>query len=107
MKKELVYTTGETLLLKTLIKQNQKNITIEKSNYLWEVISVFDRICTKFGTLSEVNYQIHTGKFRYIDSEYNIEMIEALFHKDLDIMPLLINNPITGTVAKFRLQIGK
>ena len=107
MKKEQIYTTGETMLLKILILKSIKNMKGNDYFYLWEVIKALNNICIKFGTLSEVNYLIHIKKINITNTEYDTKMIETLFHKDLDLMPLLLNDPIIGMIAKFRLQINK
>jgi hypothetical protein len=75
---------------------------------------VLKRISKKFHTLSEGYYWVlvkiyDKNKTEGISnsSEYDLKISSTLFCEEIDKMPLLLNDPVLGVIAKFRLQVGR
>jgi hypothetical protein len=118
---ELVYTTGETALLNRLMLASRKPPYKDPENiYLSDLTYTLKKICQGYKSLSEVYLNVITknGSPIYkgmheptienpLQKEIHKSVIKTLFYEKLDKMPLLINIPVLGVIAYFRLQLGK
>jgi hypothetical protein len=102
--KEIVYTTGQVTLLHRMLRDQIRNsVHSEEVDVLQALLDVTRYISKKFKTMSEVYFDIR-AKNTILPS--CIELKRVLFHEDIGKMPLLLNEPVSGVIARFRLQIG-
>ena len=109
--KEIIYTNGEVRLLISVLEVAQKGLYGSHSNSnsiaLSDLIHVLYTIKNKYQTLSEVNLAITQERMKHIDGDVYVRIVNVLFYEEFYKLPLLINDPVLGCFAQFRLQLGK
>lgn len=109
--KEIIYTNGEVRLLINVLEAAQKGVQSSYTNRdsiaLSDLIHVLYTIKSKYQTLSEVNLAVTQGKMKHIDGDVYVRVMKVLFYEEFYKLPLLINDPVLGCFAQFRLQLGK
>jgi hypothetical protein len=112
--KEIIYTNGEVRLLIQKVEESHKenyNSTTDNRRSSGTALSDLShsliRIKKKYQTLSEVNLSVTQGILKNIDGDSYDRIVRTLFHEDQYKLPLLINDPLLGCLAQFRLQLGR
>jgi hypothetical protein len=116
---EIFYTAGETNLLYKMLSDHVKGKKYnDKLEYLqFRLLKIVKMIVLRYKSLSEVYYlSFFMNKNVFVDKDHHKVTLDSdshkytmhlLFHENLDKIPLLLNDPILGILAKFRLNVGK
>lgn len=122
MSEERIYSRGEVshLLKDTITHLRDMEFGIER-DAVNDLMGALSTVARKYQTMSEVYIRVLLDKRRkrsYIEDtksesykeehEKNLnEILRVLFLEDLGKMPLLMNNPMVGHIAKYRLRVGR
>ena len=106
-KNEIIYTNYETSILLDMIRDSVPKIE-PHSLYtcMYNLRSILNIIKINYRTLSEGYFKTIMKKHDYKLEETD-KIINILFHEDQYKLPLLINDPLVGPIAIFRLKLGK
>lgn len=107
-KNEIIYTNYETSILLGMIRKALVNVE-PHSLYrcMGNLLTVLGIIVRNYRTLSEGYFTTIIKKHRSNLGENTEKIINVLFHEDKYKLPLLINDPLIGPIAIFRLKLGK
>jgi len=86
------------------LRKNRQAIYVDTESllgYLIERIKAGDN----YGNTSETSHKKLLGS--WIHNRYHSDYYKVLFERPLEDMPLLINEPDIGSIARWRLEIGK
>jgi hypothetical protein len=106
--KDIIYTNYETSILLGMIRKAVVNVEPHSLyNCMDNLRSVLGYIANNYKTLSEGYFTTIIKKHECNLGENTDKIIDILFHKDKYKLPLLINDPLVGPIAIFRLKLGK
>jgi hypothetical protein len=108
---QIIYTLQDFKLLvvrmseeHTKLKKHRQAIYVDTESllgYLTERIAAGE----SYGNTAETAHKKRLGA--WIRSRYHSDYYKVLFERPLEDMPLLINEPDIGSIARWRLEIGK
>ena len=120
MTEEIIYSRGEVsqLLKATITHLRDMDFSTDR-NAVTDFTNILKYLTKKHRTLSEGFFDVLVKRsritfLRYADDNSKVfyddcmsEILRVLFQEDLGKIPLLMNNPVTGYLAMFRLRIGR
>lgn len=106
--KEMIYTTGEVKKLLGYLKTYAADsITQSEVMYTQTFMTILQTIYKNYRSLSEGYFEVLAKKTTLHIYADHKKVMQILFHENIDMMPLYINKPILGSIAKLRLLINK
>ena len=106
--KEIIYTTGEVKKLLDCFRASVADpVGNSEQMYINTFKAILQNIYKNYRSLSEGYFEVlakRTTLHIYVDHK---KVMQILFHENIDMMPLYINKPILGSIAKLRLLINK
>lgn len=107
-KKELIFRSGEVALLLSRVNRQEMDLDFgNERNALSSLSAALRTIYRKYGTLSEGYLQVLLRKPIADYDKHLYHINHTLFHEEFDKLPLLLNDPVVGVIANFRLQVGR
>lgn len=104
----IIYTNYETSILLGMTTDSLLKIEPQSLyNCMYNLRSILSVIKNNYRTLSEGYFNTIMKKHEYKLDEETDKVINVLFHEDKYRLPLLINEPLLGPIAIFRLKLGK
>jgi hypothetical protein len=122
MNEELIYSRGEVsqLLKATITHLRDMNFNTDR-DAVEDLMDALKSAAREYRTVSEIYLGVLINKHKkraFLENIKNIsykkdyekimkDIFRVLFQEEIGKMPLLMNNPVIGYIAMFRLRIGR
>jgi hypothetical protein len=122
MTEEIIYSRGEVsqLLKATIEHLRDMDFGVER-DAIDDLMDALNTVARKYQTMSQTYLRVllvkrknrnflgdsRSASYKKDHETSMEEILRVLFLEDLGKMPLLMNNPMVGCVALFRLRVGR